>query len=158
MQKRASGSLLDMLASATFDTRRMKEEAGKGSQPQPNLPIPLSGSYGLPFRTAHTIVGRAVQKGDLSLATLEEAAQEIGGGISLVGKGLTQQNIDEVLDVKYSVALRKAPGDRHPLQSRSPSKSARNNSITMQNSSTSTCRNSQKQKRTSSAEARRLVA
>ena len=112
--------LVDMLSSATFHTDRMNEEAGKGFSTATELADTLVRTYGLPFRTAHSIVGRAVQKGDLSLSTLEEAAREVGGGVSLVEKGLTQQNIDEVLDVHYSVALRKLPGDRHPLQSGSP--------------------------------------
>jgi len=60
-------------------------------------------------------VGRAVQKGSLSLSTLEEAALEVGGGISLIAKGLTQQNIDDVLDVSYSLALRKATGGPAPF-------------------------------------------
>jgi argininosuccinate lyase len=104
-----------MLSSATFDTERMKEEAGKGFSTATELADTLVRSYGLPFRTAHTIVGRAVQKGNLSLSTLEEAALEAGGGISLAAKGLTQQNIDDVLDVSYSIALRKAPGGPAPF-------------------------------------------
>jgi argininosuccinate lyase len=106
--------LIDMLSSATFDTGRMKEEAGKGFSTATELADTLVRTYGLPFRTAHTIVGRAVQKGDLSLLTLEEAAQE-AGGISLVEKGLTQMMIDEVLDVQYSVALRRATGGPAPF-------------------------------------------
>jgi argininosuccinate lyase len=106
--------LVDMLSSATFDTGRMKEEAGKGFSTATELADTLVRTYGLPFRTAHTIVGRAVQKGDLSLLTLEEAAQE-AGGVSLVATGLTQQNIDDVLDVQYSVALRRASGGPAPF-------------------------------------------
>ena len=107
--------LIDMLSSATFDTERMKEEAGKGFSTATELADTLVRTYGLPFRTAHNIVGRAVQKGNLSLSTLEEAAREVGGGISLVAKGLTQKNIDEVLAVPYSIALRKAPGGPAPF-------------------------------------------
>jgi argininosuccinate lyase len=93
----------------------MKEEAAKGFSTATELADTLVRSYGLPFRTAHNIVGRAVQKGSLSLATVEEAAKEIDTGLSLVGKGLTQQVIDEVLDAKYSVSLRKATGGPAPL-------------------------------------------
>ena len=107
--------LIDMLSSATFDTGRMKEEAGKGFSTATELADTLVRTYGIPFRTAHTIVGRAVQKGDLSLSTLEEAAREVAAGISLVAKGLTQKNIDEALDVPYSIALRKAPGGPAPF-------------------------------------------
>lgn len=106
--------LIDMLSSATFDTGRMREEAGKGFSTATELADTLVRTYGLPFRTAHTIVGRAVQKGDLSLVTLEDAAQE-AGGISLVEKGLTQKMIDDVLDVQYSVSLRRAAGGPAPF-------------------------------------------
>ena len=106
--------LADMLASAEFDTKRMKEEAGKGFSTATELADTLVRSYGLPFRTAHNIVGRAVQKGSLSLATLEAAAQEVGPKISLKKKGLTQKKIDEVLDVNYSIASRKTAGGPAP--------------------------------------------
>jgi len=107
--------LVEMLSSANFDTERMKEEAGKGFSTATELADTFVRSYGLPFRTAHNIVGRAVQKGDLSLATLEDAAKELDCDLSLVGKGLTQQNIDDVLDVKYTISLRKATGGPAPL-------------------------------------------
>jgi len=107
--------LIDMLSSASFDTERMKEEAGKGFSTATELADMLVRSYGLAFRTAHTIVGRAVQKGNLLLPTLEEAAQEVGEGVSLVSKGLTQQKVDDALDVQYSIALRRAPGGPAPF-------------------------------------------
>jgi argininosuccinate lyase len=106
--------LIDMLSSASFNTERMKEEAGKGFSTATELADTLVRSYGLPFRTAHNIVGRAVQKGTLTLSVLEEAAEEVGPGISLKAKGLTQKKIDEVLDVNYSLALRKSPGGPAP--------------------------------------------
>jgi len=106
--------LSEMLASAEFDTGRMKDEAGKGFSTATELADTLVRSYGLPFRTAHNIVGRAIQKGSLSIATLEAAAQELGPGTSLKKKGLTQKKIDEVLDVTSSVTLRNAPGGPAP--------------------------------------------
>ncbi|MDD1685700.1 argininosuccinate lyase [Methanoregula sp.] len=106
--------LSDMLAGATFETERMAEEAGKGNSTATELADSLVRSYGLPFRTAHNIVGRAVQKGDLSLATLETAAQEVDTKISLKNLGLTQKEIDRMLDVQHSLALRTAPGGPAP--------------------------------------------
>ncbi|MDD4136525.1 MAG: argininosuccinate lyase [Methanoregula sp.] len=106
--------LSDMLAGATFETARMAEEAGKGYSTATELADSLVRSYGLPFRTAHNIVGRAVQKGDLSLATLETAAHEVDKKISLKKLGLTQKEIDRMLDVQHSLALRKAPGGPAP--------------------------------------------
>ena len=107
--------LIEMLSSAEFDTDRMKEEAGKGFSTATELADTLVRSYGLPFRTAHSIVGRAVQKGSLSLASLNEAALEVAPDISLSSQGLTQEKIDEALDVHYSIALRKAPGGPAPF-------------------------------------------
>jgi argininosuccinate lyase len=106
--------LAGMLASAQFDTKRMSEEAGKGFSTATELADTLVRSYEIPFRTAHNIVGRAVQKGDLRLATLEAAAKEVGPGISLKKKGLTQKEIDHALDVTYSVSIRNAPGGPSP--------------------------------------------
>jgi len=106
--------LSDMLAGATFETARMAEEAGKGYSTATELADSLVRSYGLPFRTAHNIVGRAVQKGDLSLATLETAAHEVDKKISLKKLGLTQKEIDRMLEVQHSLALRTAPGGPAP--------------------------------------------
>jgi argininosuccinate lyase len=107
--------LIDMLSSAQFDRERMREEAGKGFSTATELADSLARAYDIPFRTAHNIVGRAVQKGDLSLATLEEAARDLDTGVSLVKKGLTQAKIDRVLDPEYSISVRKAPGAPAPV-------------------------------------------
>jgi argininosuccinate lyase len=107
--------LADMLASATFDKERMAEEAGKGFSTATDLADSLVRAYGIPFRTAHSIVGRAVQKGKLTVATLDVAAEEVGAGISLSEKGLTQKQIDAALSVPYSLSLRKAPGGPAPV-------------------------------------------
>ncbi|NLD57399.1 MAG: argininosuccinate lyase, partial [Methanomicrobiales archaeon] len=111
------GLLAGMLQSAEFDVKRMEEESGKGFSTATELADTLVREFGLPFRTAHNIVGRAVQKNSLSLVTLEKAAQEIGK-ISLKKKGLTQEKIDEVLDVNYAVALRKGLGGPAPSETR----------------------------------------
>ena len=71
--------------------------------------------YGLPFRMAHNIIGRAVQKGSLSPETLEASAKELDVGISLAGKGLTQDQIDKALDVAHSVEVRRATGGPAPF-------------------------------------------
>jgi len=107
--------LIDMLSSATFETERMKEEAGKGNSTATELADTLVRDYGLPFRTAHNIVGRAVSKGSLTLETLEASAKELELGISLSGKGLTQDQIDKALDVVHSVEVRKATGGPAPF-------------------------------------------
>jgi len=110
--------LIDMLASAVFDPARMGEEAGKGFSTATELADSLVRAYDIPFRTAHSIVGRAVQKGSLDIPTLDAAAEEIGAGFSLGGKGLTQAQVDEALSVTHSLALRNAPGGPAPVATR----------------------------------------
>jgi len=106
--------LLGMLETAKFDTKRMREEAGKGFSTATELADTLVRSYDIPFRTAHSIVGRAVQKGSLTLAMLEKAAAEVAPGTSLKKMGLTQKEINEVLDAGYSVAIRDIIGGPAP--------------------------------------------
>ncbi|HEU17427.1 MAG TPA: argininosuccinate lyase, partial [Methanolinea sp.] len=68
----------------------------------------------LPFRTAHSIVGRAVQKGGLDLSTLDSASVEITGE-ALRTRGLTVAEVDEALDVETAIASRKATGGPSPV-------------------------------------------
>jgi argininosuccinate lyase len=107
--------LTGMLSSASFDRDRMAQEAGKGFSTATDLADALVRAYGIPFRTAHAIVGRAVQKGKLDVKTLEAAAKEVGAGISLRKKGLTQAQVDQALSVTYSLSLRKVPGGPAPV-------------------------------------------
>jgi len=107
--------LVDMLSSATFDSARMREEAGRNFSTATDLADMLVRNYNLPFRTAHNIVGRAVQKGYFNLETLDTAAQELNAGISFAEKGLTQDQIREALDVDASIALRTASGGPAPF-------------------------------------------
>ncbi len=106
--------LLGLLETAKFNTRRMREEADKGFSTATELADTLVRSYDIPFRTAHSIVGRAVQKGSLTLAMLEKAAVEVAPGTSLKKMGLTQKEIDEVLDPGYSIAIRDVIGGPAP--------------------------------------------
>jgi argininosuccinate lyase len=112
--KHSSRILVDMLSTATFDTGRMQEEAGKGYATATDLADMLVRRYDLPFRTAHTIVGRAVAKGALDLRTLDSAAQEVAG-ISFSQIGLTEEQIREALDVGSSIAQKRATGSPSPL-------------------------------------------
>jgi argininosuccinate lyase len=105
--------LAGMVASATFNTEKMAAEAGRGFSTATELADVLVRDYGLAFRTAHRIVGRAVRYGSLDLAMLESAARE-AADLSLIERGLTQDRIDEVLDVRHVVAVRNVPGGPAP--------------------------------------------
>ncbi|WP_292366205.1 argininosuccinate lyase [Methanoculleus sp. UBA208] len=105
--------LSGMIGSAAFDTERMGAEAGRGFSTATELADVLVREYGLAFRTAHRIVGRAVRHGSLDLATLEDAARE-AAGISVVEPGMTQEKIDSVLDPRHAVAVRSIVGGPAP--------------------------------------------
>lgn len=107
--KHSTALLAEMLASATFNPERMRQEAGFGAAMATELADMLVSRFGLPFRTAHSIVGRAVRKGNFELATLDEAAAEICG-LSLSKKGLTDADISAALDVDKSLAEKRATG------------------------------------------------
>jgi argininosuccinate lyase len=107
--KHSTGLLADMLASATFDTTRMREEAGRGNATATDLADMLVRRFGLPFRTAHNIVGRAAQKGELSILNVDAAAIEITG-TSLSSRGLTTSDISGSLDIEKSLQTKRAAG------------------------------------------------
>ncbi|MDD1674084.1 MAG: argininosuccinate lyase [Methanomicrobiales archaeon] len=116
--------LSGMIGTATFHTERMREEAGRGYATATELADILVRDYDLPFRQAHTIVGRAVQRGTLDLATLEAAAQE-SAGVSLLQKGLTETRVRDALDPVQSVAVRAAYGGPSPVVAGESLKNAR---------------------------------
>jgi argininosuccinate lyase len=91
----------------------MEEEAGKGFSTATGLADLLVQDLGIPFRTAHTIVGRAVREGSLDLETLEREAKE-AFGISLRGMGLSRKKVKDALDVRSMVDARKVPGGSSP--------------------------------------------
>jgi argininosuccinate lyase len=105
--------LAEALASASFHPGRMEEEAGKGFAAATGLADLLVQDFGLPFRTAHTIVGRAVRAGHLDLKTLEREARE-AFGISLRDLGLSREKVKEALDLRAMVDARKATGGPAP--------------------------------------------
>jgi argininosuccinate lyase len=105
--------LAEALATATFHPDRMEEEAGKGFSTATGLADLLVQDLGIPFRTAHTIVGKAVRAGKLDLQTLEKAAGE-SFGISLKGLGLTPKKVETALDVHSMVDARQVTGGPAP--------------------------------------------
>jgi argininosuccinate lyase len=105
--------LAEALASATFHPERMEEEAGRGFAAATGLADLLVQDLGIPFRTAHTIVGKAVQAGRLDMKTLGKEAKE-AFGISLTGLGLTREKVTEALDIRSMVDARRVAGGPAP--------------------------------------------
>jgi len=105
--------LAGMIETARFNTEQMKKESDKGFSTATELADQLVRHYGLPFRSAHHIVGHAVKRGQIDLRTLDEAAFEVIG-TSLSSLGLTQEEIESALDASVGVALRIHPGGPAP--------------------------------------------
>jgi argininosuccinate lyase len=122
--RRSVHLLKGMIATASFRKDRMEEEAGKGFSTATDLADMLVREYHLPFRTAHTIVGRAVRGGRLDLDTLEGAAQEVSGQ-SLVKQGLTEEQVGQALTPRSAVMARGATGGPSPVALRSALKERR---------------------------------
>ncbi len=101
--------LSGMIETATFDREKMRQESDRGFSTATELADTLVREYNLPFRTAHTIVGRAVRSQEISLAAIEAAGKEIAG-ISLIGQGLTQDRIERALDPALVVSAKVVPG------------------------------------------------
>jgi len=91
----------------------MEEEAGKGFSTATGLADLLVQDLGIPFRTAHTIVGRAVRAGGLDVKTLEKAAKD-AFGISLTGLGLNREKVKKALDPRSQVGIRRVAGGPAP--------------------------------------------
>jgi argininosuccinate lyase len=70
------------------------------------LATPTAFSIGMPFRTAHRIVGRIAASGSRpGLAELDEIAQETAG-YQASERGFSEADLERALDPKSNVALR----------------------------------------------------
>lgn len=105
--------LADMIRTAVFNTDRMAEESGRGNSTATELADFMVREFGMPFRTAHNIVGRAVKLGGLSLEVVEQAGREICG-ISLTEQGLTPQIIEQILSPSGMVSAKQSSGSPNP--------------------------------------------
>ncbi|MDD1718689.1 MAG: argininosuccinate lyase, partial [Methanoregulaceae archaeon] len=105
--------LAGILKGVRFDTGRMAKEAKEGGTTATDLADMLVVRFGLPFRTAHTIVAAAVREGTPTPETLDRVAATLGCG-SLTSRGLTGELIREALDPERSVTLRDLPGGPAP--------------------------------------------
>lgn len=105
--------LAEMILTASFNTVRMAEESDRGNATATELADLMVREFGMPFRTAHNIVGRAVKLGGLSLEIVEDAGKEICGW-SLIEKGLTKAHIDRALSPIQMVAAKQSYGAPSP--------------------------------------------
>ncbi|MEA5086573.1 MAG: argininosuccinate lyase [Methanocorpusculum sp.] len=87
--------LAEIISTAEFNVPVMKKQASAGNTTATELADFLVREYGIPFRTAHNIVGRAVKLGSLELGVVDAAAKDLAS-ISLKEKGLTEETIKKV--------------------------------------------------------------
>ena len=107
------GLLAAMLRSSRFDRESMKKKAGEGFSTATDLADYFVRTYNLPFRKAHSIVARAISTGSVTLESLDKAAGEFSEK-SLSGRGFTNEQLQEALSVRGSIAARNHPGGPAP--------------------------------------------
>jgi argininosuccinate lyase len=116
--KQSTSLLNGMLVTASFNRELMREEAGKSYSTATDLADMLVRKCGIPFRTAHSIVGRAVQQGGLDRGHLDDASISITGS-PLPHEKIQDADIVEALDVDKSIEQKKATGSPSVLSVRS---------------------------------------
>ena len=95
---------------------RLEESSGAGFATATELADTLVRSTGMPFRTAHSIVGRIAAFGQRpSLAALDAVALEVAG-FRPSECGFSSGDLDRALDPKSNVALRENIGGPGPFE------------------------------------------
>ncbi len=104
------------LASLKFNMDRLEKSAGEGFSTATEMADSLVRITGMPFRTAHSIVGRiAAGGGRPQLDDLDGIALEIAG-FKASQKGFSQADLDRALDPKSNVAMRANAGGPAPQE------------------------------------------
>ena len=102
------------LSSLHFDLERLRECSSTGFSTATELADSLVRITGMPFRTAHRIVGRIAALGEvLKLGLLDEISLEVWG-FSASERGFSEADLKRALDPKSNVALRARPGGPAP--------------------------------------------
>ena len=105
--------LAEIISTAEFNVPVMKKQASAGNTTATELADFLVREYGIPFRTAHNIVGRAVKLGSLELGVVDAAAKDLAS-ISLKEKGLTEETIKKVLHPATILRQKQSFGSPNP--------------------------------------------
>jgi len=104
------------LHSAKFNLERMQACSAAGFSTATELADSLVRITGMPFRTAHSIVGRIASEGSsVGMAELDEAALQIAG-YSASSRGYTQADLARALDPRSNVAVRSNTGGPAPAE------------------------------------------
>ncbi len=104
------------LASLKFNKDRLEKNAGAGFSTATEIADSLVRLTGMPFRTAHSIVGRIAAGGERPLlADLDRVAMEIAG-FRASERGFSQHDLEIALDPRSNVALRANTGGPAPQE------------------------------------------
>ncbi len=99
-----------------FNLEKMEKSSGAGFSTATELADSLVRITGMPFRTAHRIVGRiAASGGSPSMAELDEISLEIAG-FPASERGFSANDLERALDPKSNVALRANIGGPAPSE------------------------------------------
>jgi argininosuccinate lyase len=114
---RSTVRILDgCISSLKFNLERMEKSSGAGFSTATELADSLVRITGMPFRTAHRIVGRiAASGGRPTLAQLDEIARELAG-FTASERGFSETDLQRALDPKSNVALRANTGGPAPAE------------------------------------------
>ncbi|MCK9564578.1 MAG: argininosuccinate lyase [Methanothrix sp.] len=116
---RSTVRILDgCVSSLKFNLERMQQCAGAGFSTATELADSLVRITGMPFRTAHSIVGRiAASGGRPNLADLDLIAREMAG-YSASERGFSEADLERALDPKSNVVLRANAGGPAPAETK----------------------------------------
>ncbi len=114
---RSTVRILDgCISSLKFDTRKMEQSSSAGFSTATELADSLVRITGMPFRTAHSIVGRIAAAGERpSLADLDAIALEVAG-YKPSERGFLLTDLEKALDPKSNVRLRANVGGPAPAE------------------------------------------
>lgn len=106
------------ISTSRFEVSRLEDRSGAGFSTATELADSLVRLTGLPFRTAHQIVGRLASQGSRpTLQDLDAASLEVAG-IRPSQRGFTSESLERALDPRASVSLRSGTGGPAPMETK----------------------------------------
>jgi argininosuccinate lyase len=114
---RSTVRILDgCVSSLKFNLERLEMGSGAGFSTATEIADSLVRITGMPFRTAHRIVGRIAASGSRTgLAGLDEISREMAG-FAASERGFSEADLKRALDPKSNVALRANTGGPAPSE------------------------------------------
>ncbi len=108
--------LCGCIATLKFNEERLEESSGAGFSTATELADSLVRKLGIPFRTAHQIVGRLAAGGSRpTMRDLDAAALELAG-FRPSERGMTTADLDHAMDPRSNVAVRVNTGGPSPTE------------------------------------------